>query len=82
VRREKGAIAPVRCAECGRARHEERERLARIEQAAPPASTFEGQLQRRVRDREEPELETVWDGTRGKAGASLTSDLYRTGLRN
>lgn len=36
--------------------------LARIEASAPPAATFEGQLQRRVRDREDTELEVVWDG--------------------
>lgn len=42
---------------------EERARLARIGAATPPASTFEGQLQRRVRDREDDEFEVVWDGS-------------------
>lgn len=51
---------------------DEASRLARISAAAPPASTFEGQVQRRVRDRDDEEFETVWDGTRGKLGASLT----------
>lgn len=53
---------------------EEAQRLARIAAAAPPASTFDGQLQR-WRDRHEPDaqLEVVWNGARGRAGASLSS---------
>ena len=53
---------------------EEDERLRRINASLPPASTFEGQLQRRVREPHRDdgeELVTIWDGTRG--GASLTS---------
>lgn len=55
-----------------RLRHEQLEegdRLRRISESSPPASTFEGQLQRRIRDHEEDEqFETVWNG-----GAGLTS---------
>jgi hypothetical protein len=57
-----------------REHEEETARLQRIEQATPPVLSFEGQLQRRVRDREaDDELETVWDGTRGHDGQSLTA---------
>lgn len=50
-----------------RLRAEEAERLRRIASAAPPASSFEGQLQRRVRDCEEDgDFETVWDGTKDR----------------
>ncbi len=47
---------------------DEAERIRRIEAAAPPESTFEGQLQRRVRDvhhDEGIEFETVWAGGEG-----------------
>lgn len=47
---------------------DEAERVRRIEAAAPPASSFEGQLQRRVRDvhrDEDLEFETVWNGGEG-----------------
>jgi len=52
---------------------EEADRLQRIESSAPPASTFEGQLQRLVRDREDEEFEVIWDGKRGHDGASISS---------
>lgn len=55
---------------------EEADRLRRIESSMPPESTFEGQLQRRVREKDD-ELEVVWDGKRGHDGASLSSDLFR-----
>lgn len=49
-------------------------RVRRIEAAAPPAATFEGQLHRfRESRREETEFETVWNGTKGREGLSLTS---------
>lgn len=44
--------------------------MRRIESSLPPESTFEGQLQRRVRESDGAELETVWDGTRGSASLS------------
>lgn len=49
----------------------------------PPESTFEGQPQRRVRERptDDDEFEVVWDGKRGHDGASLTSDLFRRAER-
>jgi Zn ribbon nucleic-acid-binding protein len=46
---------------------EETERLRRIAAAAPPASSFEGTIQR-WRETNEPDYETVWSG-----GAGLTS---------
>lgn len=46
----------------------------------PPASTFEGQLQRRVREKDD-EFEVVWNGKSGRDGASLTSDLFRKAAR-
>lgn len=48
---------------------EERQRLARIEASAPPAATIDGQIQRRVRDRED-DYEVVWSG--GQKDVSLT----------
>lgn len=42
---------------------EERARLARLNAATPPASTIDGQIQRRVRDRED-DYEVVWSGDR------------------
>lgn len=64
-----------------RLERDEAGRIARIERATPPASTVEGQLQR-LRDRaRDVDFEVVWDGTRGREGASLTSDLFRSGLR-
>jgi hypothetical protein len=71
-RRARSALALDRL---GREQSEEADRLRRIEAATPPATTFEGQLQRRVRDREDDdELETVWNGTRGHDGQSLTTN--------
>jgi hypothetical protein len=55
-------------------------RLARIAAAAPPASTFEGQLQRRVRDRDsDVEFETFWNGEMGRAGKSLVGEAQGFG---
>jgi len=31
----------------------------------PPASTLDGQIQRRVRERDEEQFETVWNGGEG-----------------
>jgi hypothetical protein len=50
---------------------EERDRLARIHSASPPASTLEGQLQRRVRNPQD-DYEVVWSGDR--KDVSLTGD--------
>jgi hypothetical protein len=53
---------------------EEDERLRRIESALPPAATFDGRLQRwRDALADDADLEVVWDGARGRAGASLSS---------
>lgn len=53
-----------------RLERDEAARLRRIEACSgPPASSFEGQLQRRVREKEpEPEYETVWSGGEGLSG--------------
>lgn len=59
---------------------EEAQRLQRIASTLPPASTFEGQLQRRVREKDD-EFEVVWNGKSGRDGASLTSDLFRKAAR-
>lgn len=63
--------------ELERLEREETERVRRIETVTPPASTFDGTLQRwREAGREalerEDELEVYWDGARGRAGHSLT----------
>jgi hypothetical protein len=50
---------------------EEAERLRRINASLPPASSFEGRLQRWREALYESSLEVVWDGRRGSA--SLTS---------
>jgi hypothetical protein len=75
----RGGPLVTRCESCQAKRDdpEHDARMRRIEASAPPASTFEGQLQRRVRDRQDDELEVVWDGKRGHDGASLSSDLFR-----
>jgi hypothetical protein len=39
----------------------------------PPASSFEGRLQRWREALDASSLEVVWDGARGRAGASLSS---------
>jgi hypothetical protein len=46
-----------------RLEREEQARLARVEASAPPAHTLDGQIQRRVRDRDE-HYEVVWSGDR------------------
>lgn len=46
-----------------RLEREERDRLARLMSATPPASTIEGQIQRRVRDHQEDDYEVVWSGS-------------------
>jgi hypothetical protein len=50
-----------------RLERDEAERLARIQRAAPPASSFEGSLQRwrDARDTGDVELEVVWNGGEG-----------------
>jgi hypothetical protein len=61
---------------------EEAARVARIAKSMPPAGSFDGVLQRfREAGAEARDLEVVWDGTKGRAGASLTSGLFRTGQR-
>lgn len=73
--------APDRQAHSARAlerlQHEQREeaaRLARIEEATPPAATIEGQLQRwRDAKADVVELEPTWNGTMGRQGKPLTS---------
>ena len=62
-RRERAAamLANVR-PHLERLEQEERDRVARLMSATPPASTLEGQIQRRVRDRQEDEYEVVWSG--------------------
>jgi len=48
-----------------REQQEEADRLRRINAPMPPASTLDGQIQRRVRARDEEEFETVWHGGEG-----------------
>lgn len=64
--------------ELERLERDEAQRLSRIATAAPPASSFEGQLQRRVRDRRgDDEFETVWNG-----GEGLSSHMGSSSLGN
>jgi hypothetical protein len=65
----RGGPTVTRCEACQTKRidPEHEDRLRRIEASTPPAHTIEGQLQRRVRDRdrEDADLETVWSGGEG-----------------
>lgn len=56
-----------------RLEREERDRVARLMAATPPASTLDGQIQRRVRDRED-EFEVVWSGADKRVGLTGTWD--------
>lgn len=55
-----------------RLEREERERVARISASTPPASTIDGQIQRRVRDRERDDYEVVWSGDRKEVSLTGT----------
>jgi hypothetical protein len=72
----RGGPLVTRCVECQAKRDdpEHENRMRRIESAAPPASSFEGQLQRWRDSREEIEFETVWNG-----GPGLTTMTERRG---
>ena len=72
-RRERAAamLANVR-PHLERLEREENHRVSKLLAATPPASTIEGQLQRRVRDRRDDEFEVVWSGDQKRV--SLTGD--------
>jgi hypothetical protein len=55
-----------------RLEREEQARVSRVEASTPPASTLDGQIQRRVRDREDDQYEVVWSGDRKRE--SLTGN--------
>lgn len=48
--------------------------MTRILQATPPESTLEGQIQRRLRDREDDDYEVVWSGSQKRVGLTGTWD--------